>query len=57
MDNDFGGDCVYETQRATVQALLGLAPPVNTARDYLRNLVIEEAIYASDSEGRRIVVG
>jgi predicted dehydrogenase len=56
MDNDFGGDCVYLTQRAAVQALTGKAPPVNRAADYLTNLQIEEAIYASASQGRRITL-
>jgi len=56
-DEDFGGDCVYLTQRAAVAALLGRAPAVNTARDYLVNLRIEEAIYASNTEGRRLALG
>jgi predicted dehydrogenase len=56
-DEDFGGDCVYLTQRAALAALLGRAPAVNTARDYLVNLRIEEAIYASNTEGRRIALG
>lgn len=53
-DVDFGGDCVYRTCRAGLAALTGQAAPVNTAREYLKNLSIEEAIYASDSQGRRI---
>jgi predicted dehydrogenase len=53
-DEDFGGDCVYLTQRAAADALMGRAQPVNAARDYLVNLRIEEAIYASDNQGRRI---
>lgn len=56
-DEDFGGDCVYLTQCAAVAAWLGRAPPVNPARDYLVNLRIEEAIYASNTEGRRLALG
>ncbi|GLQ10525.1 NADH-dependent dehydrogenase [Devosia yakushimensis] len=55
-DNDFGGDCVYRTQAAAVAAIQGGTTPVNTARDYLTNLRIEEAIYASHNQGRRIVL-
>jgi len=55
-DIDFGGDCVYRTQAAAVAAIRGEAAPVNTARAYLANLVIEEAIYASHNQGRRIVL-
>lgn len=55
-DNDFGGDCVYRTQAAAVAVIRGGSTPVNTARDYLTNLRIEEAIYASHNQGRRIVL-
>jgi predicted dehydrogenase len=56
-DEDFGGDCVYLTQRAAMDALLGRGPMVNAGSDYLTNIRIEEAIYASSSEGRRVVLG
>lgn len=55
-DVDFGGDCVYRTQVAAVAALLGREAPVNTAWQYLANLRIEEAIYESHEQGRRIVL-
>lgn len=55
-DVDFGGDCVYRTQAAAVSALLGRAPAINTAEQYLVNLRIEEAIYESHEQGRRIVL-
>lgn len=55
-DVDFGGDCVYRTQVAAVTALLGQAAAVNTASQYLANLRIEEAIYESHEQGRRIVL-
>jgi len=53
-DIDFGGDCVFRTCQAALAALTGQAAPVNTARDYIENLRIEEAVYASHSQGRRI---
>lgn len=52
----FGGDCVYLLQQAIINAWLNGRPPENEASEYLRNLEIEEAIYRSDSEGRKIVV-
>ena len=33
-----------------------MRPLENTARAYLRNLQIQEAIYASSAQGRRIVI-
>jgi predicted dehydrogenase len=55
-DVDFGGDCVYRTQVAAIAALLGRDTAVNTASQYLANLRIEEAIYESHEQGRRIVL-
>ncbi len=34
--------------------LIGGAPVENTARDYLANLRVQEAVYRSAAEGRRI---
>ena len=50
----FGGDCVYRLQHHVVEHLLRGSPLVNTGRDYLTNLRIEEAIYDSNRTGRRI---
>ncbi|WP_108397520.1 Gfo/Idh/MocA family protein [Devosia submarina] len=55
-DVDFGGDCVYRTQVAAIRALLGQGPLVNTAAQYLANLCVEEAIYESHEQGRRIAL-
>lgn len=51
----FGGDCVYALQRHVSDHLLHDGPVENTARAYLRNLEIEEAVYHSAASGR--VVG
>lgn len=55
-DTGFGGDCVYATQRAAIQHLAGQATYANTARAYLRNIEIEEAIYASHEKRMTIAV-
>jgi predicted dehydrogenase len=55
-DIDFGGDCVYRTQAAALSALTGQGPMVNSAADYLTNLRIEEAIYISHAQGRRVLI-
>jgi predicted dehydrogenase len=53
-DRGFAGDCVLALQQHVVDHLLRGAPLVNSGRDYLVNLRIEEAIYQSDRSGRRM---
>lgn len=55
-DQGFGGDCVHGLQRAAIDALAGRGPAENLARDYLSNLVVEEAIYRSAANRCRIEV-
>ena len=50
----FGGDCVHRLQRHVVDHLMGGGPVMNRASDYLANLRIEEAVYDSHREGRRL---
>jgi predicted dehydrogenase len=52
----FAGDCVYRQQRHVAEAFAAGLVPVNTGREYLRNYAIEEAVYRSHEEGRRIDV-
>lgn len=52
-DNGFGGDCVLALQRHVLDHLIEGAPLENIGRDYLANLVIEEAIYRSAETGCR----
>lgn len=54
----FGGDCVYRLQRHAVDCLTGADSGglVNTGRDYLANLRIEQAVYESDRSGRRVTL-
>ena len=50
-DRGYGGDCVFAQSRHVVDHLVNGAPLVNSGRDYLRNLEIEEAVYRSSAEG------
>ncbi len=53
----FGGGACGALQRHVLQALTQQAPIENTASDYLRNLLIQEAVYASHQSGQRIEIG
>ena len=53
----FGGDCVRLLQQHVVDHLLHGTALMNSAEDYLKNLAIEEAVYQSASEGRRLDIG
>jgi predicted dehydrogenase len=55
-DRGYGGDCVYRQSRHVVDHVLHGLPLVNSGRDYLCNLNIEEAIYRSAEEGRFISI-
>lgn len=50
----FGGGACGWLQAHVVHALVTNSPIENTARDYLQNLRIQEAVYASNESGRRI---
>jgi len=50
-DKEFGGDCVYLTNRHVVEHLVGGSTLENEASDYLINRKIEEAIYESHETG------
>jgi predicted dehydrogenase len=50
----FGGGCVEALQRHVVAHLRSGAPLENAGRDYLVNLRIQDAVYRSHDEGRRI---
>lgn len=51
-DRGYSGDCVHALQSHVVSHLQHGTPLENRARDYLRNVEIEEAIYRSSDEGR-----
>lgn len=50
----FGGDCVGALQRHVVSALLDGGELENAAEDYLPVLAVEEAIYRSAAEERKV---
>ncbi len=54
-DRGYSGDCVYALQAHVIAHLRDGAPVENTAREYLRNVDIEDAIYRSNFEQRWIV--
>ncbi len=51
----FGGAC-GALQGHVLQALAHQGPLENSAQDYLRNIFIQEAVYASHQTGRRVVM-
>ncbi|MEZ5906602.1 MAG: hypothetical protein R3C69_16405 [Geminicoccaceae bacterium] len=53
-DTGFAGDSVRAFQQHVVDHLLDKGEIVNTGRDYLANLRIEEAVYRSSAEGRLV---
>lgn len=53
---NFGGDCVYAFQKHVSDHLLNGTSLENTAAEYLRNMIIGEAIYRSASEERTIII-
>ncbi|HWA36914.1 MAG TPA: Gfo/Idh/MocA family oxidoreductase [Burkholderiales bacterium] len=55
-DDAFGGGCCEALQRHVVAHFLDGAPLENTGRDYLANLRVQEAVYRSAAEGRRIAL-
>jgi len=53
-DDTFGGGACDALQAHVVNHLLRKAPLENSGRDYLANMKLLEAVYASHAEGRRI---
>ena len=52
----FGGDCAAALEAHVVAALREGRPPENTAREYLRVIEIEEAVYRSAGAGQKIAL-
>jgi D-apiose dehydrogenase len=53
-DDAFGGGCCGALQAHVVRGLLEKAPLENLGKNYLANLRIEEAVYRSSAEGRKV---
>lgn len=52
----FAGDCVYATQEHVVHGILDGTSFENTASEYLSVLALEEAVYQSHEEGRKLAL-
>lgn len=52
----FASDCVFFTQQHFVEAFLAGQPFETNGIDYLKNLVIQEAIYKSNEERKEITI-
>lgn len=50
----FGGDCVRALNQHVVEGVLDGTPVENEARDYLKVITVEKAIYESDAQERKI---
>lgn len=55
-DRGYSGDCVHALQAHVIAHLRDGSPAENTARDYLRNVEIERAIYLSNEEQKWIAL-
>jgi D-apiose dehydrogenase len=53
---DFGGGACAALQRSAIDAFFRSAVAENTALDYLKNILVQEAIYQSHETGQRIDV-
>ena len=53
---DSAGDSVYSLFRHVVDHLTRGTPVENAARDYLRNIEIEDAIYRAHETGQRVAL-
>ena len=51
---NFAGDCVYFTQKHFIECLKENKPFETSGEDYLRNIMIQEAIYNSNQENRLV---
>jgi predicted dehydrogenase len=55
-DDSFGGGACEALQRHVVRHLREGAALENSGAEYLRNLLVQEAVYASHAQGRRIAL-
>ena len=53
---NFGGDCVYLSCKQYLEAFRTGTPHPTDAREYLRNIRIENAIYQSDETRQRVAL-
>ncbi|NJN33027.1 MAG: Gfo/Idh/MocA family oxidoreductase [Saprospiraceae bacterium] len=53
---NFAGDCVFATQRHFIDCLMGNKPFETSGEDYLKNIQVQEAVYASAKENRVVKI-
>jgi len=53
-DKNFAGDCVFNLQQHVLDCIYNRRLPENHGLDYLRNLEIQQAVYQSSLQGRKI---
>lgn len=53
---DFGGDCVFQFQQHVRDHLLNGATLENEAKEYIKNLVVQEDIYLAAKDGVRVTL-
>ncbi len=56
-DQNFGGDCVYNTIEHIAKHLMFGELLENTGQEYLTNIRLEEAVYASAEQGKKVELG
>lgn len=55
-NKNFAGDCVYFTQQHFVNAFSNNSPFETNIEDYLKNIIIQEAIYQSNENRSRVLL-
>lgn len=55
-NKNFAGDCVFATQKHFIDSILNQQSFESNARDYLKNLSIQEAIYLSSAKDQRVYI-
>lgn len=55
-DIDFAADCVYNTQRHFIDCLNTGDEFETNGHDYLKSLVVQEAVYKSAEMGKPVVI-
>lgn len=53
---NFASDCVYETQKHFVHCIKNNVPFETDATEYLKNLVVQDAIYESSSQRKEVKI-
>jgi predicted dehydrogenase len=55
-DVNFSGDCVYQTQFHFIDSILNKQPFETSGEEYLKNLVVQDAIYASSENNKPVII-